>query len=69
MLFASCGRPGISNGGKLTSCANAFQMRSYRAPRFSVSFDESFQSSWAQAPYFHMWMGVRNRDASETPTV
>ena len=69
MFFASCGRPAASNGGKVTFCANAFQIRSYRNPRLAVRRDEIFQSSCAHAPYFHMWIGVRNADESDTPTV
>ncbi len=67
-LFASCGRSGISNGGKTTFCANEFQIRSYRRPRFTVRFDESRQSSCAHAPYFQSGSGVRNADESDTPT-
>src|SRR5436309_15716428 len=69
MFFASCGRPAVSNGRKVTSCANAFQSRSYRTPRLSVRCGEILQSSCAQAPYFGMREVVKNADASETPTV
>src|ERR1700687_3426556 len=69
MFLASCGRPAASNGRNVTFCAKAFQIRSYRNPRLAVRRDEILQSSCTQAPYFHMWMGVRNADESDTPTV
>src|SRR5437762_11898604 len=68
MLLVSCGRFGSSIGRNVTFCANAFQIKSYRMPRFSVSLLLAFQSSCAHAAYFGILTSVRKFDASETPT-
>src|SRR4051812_45713232 len=52
MLLASCGRFGFIHGASPTQFANGSQMRSYRAPRFSVSLLVRCQSSCTHAAYF-----------------